>query len=442
MSGIQSPLEKVQAATESWDRALMNQTNTVITARQEQIDLSETYKSFISTVFDVQKMEDDYTSKKQELTTKQVELEGQIAAASGSKKQQLLEDYAEVNGAIAENEAAHNRAIASMILGMEQQILATNGWTEAEMNLFLTHAKGFGLIDESTQATANNYLRAAMAMSEGNEALANSFFQTVSPADTAMTSYSGVADSQRQIGGTAGWASEKVEGLEKKLSNLDGMVVTATVNINVNGSVPNIGKFGTASYNPVGMYSDSSWNQREHYAAGGTIGGGPGSLFTVGEQGWEMGMVGKDGKVHIFPHDQSKAMASLLGEVPGFMAGGSISSQELRTFRTSHVADLKKSRARSRTSTAASSSIASEETSAPQIPVATLTNTVTQEVTRMSGSVAQATIANVSATDRQTALQERSNAEMKEELRNINRNIARLIATNRDDLRTTLQEIL
>lgn len=92
---------------------------------------------------------------------------GPHAANYGVKISELRGELGTLEGQLTTLEQEHTRAMNQIIFNMLQARLATDGWTEAEMNLAIHTARSMDLIDESTARAAQQMNSELQAFAEG-----------------------------------------------------------------------------------------------------------------------------------------------------------------------------------------------------------------------------------------------------------------------------------
>jgi hypothetical protein len=341
----------------------------------------------------------------------QKQLDAQVSAGviSGQTAVDFLNTYAQASGLVDENQSKMLSTAENLISLMKNGTLTADQATSS----FLTQ---IGVIAGFPAATA--------------------------PADAAVGDLADTVDTLRK---NAGEAAENADGLKGKITALDGVTATATINIIVNGSVPNIRQ--NPSYNP---------NQPGH---------GFGSLASGGMLGKEWSIVGDAPGGAWTPYTEiitptgyvldsrtSKRLkdAGVLGDAQAFMTGGTY-DPGYYTPPTRHVSghsggDIVRGGRRISRRDAGAGGPGTVTTTGgggeSTVPVSALTATVSQEVDRMGGAMKNASVANVVAVRQQTNQQVMSNQTMTETMNGIRGDLRRYNETIKDGIREAIQGVI
>lgn len=227
---------------------------------------------------------DKFIEKQGELQGEAARVAAEIARLKGlgyddqsTKVQELKGEYVELQGQIGAVADEHSKAMKQIVYDLTLAEMSVGGLTTSEQMALDALAQDLGLVDEAT-VNARGAIEDLIAASDPTRP------DLLAKAIAAYTE------------AVAAGKGETI-AMMNAMDALDGKEVTATVNINVNGYVPDLGVVGADQYQEGQDYSDEDFVMK---AAGGPV--KPGGSYPVGEMGVELFKPNRAGQV--VPNDQ------------------------------------------------------------------------------------------------------------------------------------------
>ena len=470
--GMEEVTTSVQDLTEATDEYALS-LDTVKAAidgpiKEAQQDYQRTMQDLQAELADLQAEEAKWTAPPKG-SQKYDELQDKIAgvkqkidettAAYQEQARQIMFNIAQeqiLASSLSASEQAQAVAVLGQSMGMWDQQTAraielTSEWTTQLEAGAITADQYAVRLNQMGQATfdvetaAMQYTDTLVHLTGQTGRVTKQMDETPISAALAAESFDRVKTSVQTLTEQEQTAAEKAEAIRKGMLALDGMVANATVNIRVNGSLPNLG-----NYNSVRQSQDFGG----FLAEGGPLSG---DSVVVGEQGWEAMVKDRNGRWTVIPHEASKVLAGLglLGDPRQLYTGGRVD----RWWETSNPAasvgaggierDYGAPEVSTRIKLAREKASAPTSTTMTSSAVTAAADVVSQTVTPLAETTEQA-VSSVAAAQAQTAQEARAtraqsaaqNDEVVGVLKGIDKRLARQEKTITEAFRTAMQQVM
>lgn len=292
--------------------ALQAQTETTEEATEaarknaEALEKSKELNSlYVGTLGSVDSALDDYNEGLQD--SRQALADGKIS----------IEEHRAAVGKLA---ATYQEKKNEIILSILEMKLAADGWTDAEVNAYLTTGEQLGVFAEGTRTATMGIINNASELVEKFESVGENATGVVAPAfDTISEGADGLASALSKPVGQAADLNGELTALPNS-----GSAWEYWFTIHTKGHVPNLPTFSesdTASGGSTGV---------EMRAGGGYLNMGEGAISSVGEQG-EEGIIRTDRGLYVIPANEWRKMkAGGLKAGKGYQLGGRFESGDTR----------------------------------------------------------------------------------------------------------------
>ncbi len=406
-------------------------TNKTKEAAEQSVVLEESFSavttlgdSYLSMAMNLTEKQKDFSATMTELNAKRAEevrVLNQLIALGPANSEQIdiqKGKIADLDGQIASATGNMEEFGKRFVLSMLQS-------SGASMEMQIAYAQAAGLIDSNSAAIMENIADVNRQYEEGTM---------------------DVHAMQMQVGFLIG-----------QMARLDGMSVTGTVNIVVNGSVPSLGGGAWRQGSDGGARNNAA--ARAGGARGRAEGGSLSDFTVVGEKGFEAIVRGPNGQYTVIPHDASKWLleAGLLpkGATKFLALGGGLSggNSKPNTLGSKSAASTKKSSAGYNKPSGPSSATSSMFTigggggngdaSSEQMSLATDQAQATKEAAQAAAQVAAVSSDNSMQAANQTAQVvstiARGNEDVRNELQYLNSQMRELRSELPDTLAAAVQ---